>query len=117
MLLSMTTNHGLRIPPVLPSAMATTTASPDPLVLPSCLSPVWRISAATMPRALVSLGSTTASHPLTLGTTCSTRMSSLPTFSTPGSLPHKGVSSQSMIAPPSAPPPHGMLLQLSSTVQ
>jgi len=47
-----------------------------------------------MLRALISSCSTTASHPLTLGTTWSTRMSSLPIFSTPGSSPHKGVSSQ-----------------------
>jgi len=52
-------------------------------------------------------------------TTCSTRMSSLPIFSTPGPLPlaiRVSVSSQYMIAPSTAPP-YGMLRQLSSIVQ
>jgi len=51
-------------------------------------------SAATMLWALISSCSTTTSHPLTFGMTWSSRMSSLPIFSTPGSLPHKGVSNQ-----------------------
>jgi len=85
--LSMTTYHGLRTPPVLPSAMATTTALPDPLVLPSRMA---NRSAANHGRP-----SGPALFPV----------------STPSSLPHKGVSSQSMIVPSTAPP-HGMLLQL-----
>ncbi len=88
---SMTTNHGLRTPLFLPSAMATMTPSPYPIVLPSCM--VDR-SAATMLRALVFSCSTTASRPLTLGTTWSTRMSSRRYSRRLGSVPQKGASSQ-----------------------
>ena len=89
---------------------------PEPLVLPSCVADR---SAATMPRALISSGSTTASHTSTLQLRRRVPPGCHPCRYSRRLAPYPirvSVSSQYMIAPSTAPP-YGMLLQLSSIVQ